>query len=644
MAQTPQGSHLHFAHGGDVPNEDVTPPSLALAAKVNELLAALAGELEVASHPQHLARQSLGVSGMGFTKVAYNDEAFRAWAELHRRDPGDLSTVHHLAIMHHARAFDLEAGPEPTRADEDWRAALGYWHKLWSSDAFWERLAEHLPADGRGKRQQWVAELRASWPQELLQVHFDIAFDPGTLKRQRVSYHVRLALDSPFEAEAKGRVREETYRRWVTERVEPEAWQGDMLDPELIAKAAGEIERYLERDPGCLAALSDLLCLQERQLRAWSVDLGAHTGEEGERDAIFRRICESAAKWCPYLQQLLDRVESLREKPEVKDRLCSWYEAMGMVHRNVKRFGDAAGYLADGVKAAEDDERRRELDGELGEALALEACEVAASEDPTQEARARAMCDRVRERPRLTMGAQRFLANAYMLLREFDQAERLCDAALSTEPDVLDPDELEAVEEQKAKIAELRQSIAGVRRRSKARELANRAAEEVNAIMANQSAPAYQREEVLTRAMQWLTEANALDPGSSYVQKNLSALQELLGHVRGALQHAQEYGGGRALDLQQQAVRAFNAGRHDEAIERLRQAINVSANDRKLKEELSQTLTGAAVAAVNKAGPAGPRDILEDAQEKLEEAQRLDPSNKQAMLNLLVLKGTLLNR
>ena len=79
-----------------------------LATEVDGLLTVLAGELEVANNPHQLARRALGVTPEGWTKVPYNKEAFRAWSDLLRRNPHDVDAMHHLAIMHHARAFDLD--------------------------------------------------------------------------------------------------------------------------------------------------------------------------------------------------------------------------------------------------------------------------------------------------------------------------------------------------------------------------------------------------------------------------------------------------------------------------------------------------------------------------------------------------------
>ena len=139
--------------------QSLGPAHTALAEKVMGKLAELHGELDSAMNPHRLALRHLGPSDrMGWLSAVYHDEPFRAWQKLLQSSPGDLETLHHLAIMHHARAIDLEASESPKQSDPDWEAALGYWTRLWQSDAFWDRIA--ALANVRDKRRV-VEELRA---------------------------------------------------------------------------------------------------------------------------------------------------------------------------------------------------------------------------------------------------------------------------------------------------------------------------------------------------------------------------------------------------------------------------------------------------------------------------------------------------
>ena len=229
----------------------------SLASQVYETLGALAGELDASLNPHRFAMGQLGVNAMGWTKTPYNMEAFRLWSALMSRPPVESSTLHHLAIMHHARAFDREATDDPTSADADWEAAMGYWHRLSQVDSFWDQIASIAC---RNTKRDAVDALRANLPHLILQVHFDIAFDPAT-STHRAKYHVRRAMHSPFAKEACEAVRHNTYAQFIRQ-IAANVWQVDMLDPEVLKQGTDRIQAYLEIDPGCIPALEDALRLQ----------------------------------------------------------------------------------------------------------------------------------------------------------------------------------------------------------------------------------------------------------------------------------------------------------------------------------------------------------------------------------------------
>jgi len=740
-----------------------------LASRVNQLLDVLSGELTLVNSPHVTARRSLGISGQyGWTKRPYGREAFRIWEEAHRQDPEDVETMHHLAIMHHARAFDLESGREPSKSDVDWEAAMGYWHRLWKGEAFWDRLAVQL---GKAGRQDKVVEgVRASWPVGLLQVHFEIAFDPATQRQQRIGYHVKLMLNSPFPQEAKEEVRQRVYGRWVSS-VDPQVWQNDVRTPEIIKDGTDAIEGYLERDPGCVYALADLLRLQHRLLWARHEQVNSLDEQDPQREELIRMICEEAPRWGPFLQQLLERVEGL--DLDVRQKLCFWYHAMGAVHRVAKRYREAGAFFERARQAAADEEGRRRQEDLVGEALALEARELAVSHDPEDETKAKRMADRVCERDRLSVRAHRFLANAYMLVREYDRAQELCQRGLELEPDLTDLSALDDVTREKADMRDLLESISTNRRKHEARELlesvpedlragreaeacekldrileldpeaspayflrcqchvalvhpqeaqsdletfrrlaaeegpeaveaarnlekecakltdevsqygeegfrlrrsavqafnddqyddaetalrraielaptsrgktslrnelanvlSTRAGHDVNHVMKSQRSARRTKEQVCAKAVKWLEEAAQLCPKDPQIRSNLQNLREVMQELKDALEREEEFGGAEALTLQQEAVRAYNEDRYDDAIDHLRRAISTSRRPDRLKKELSKALTTAAVSMVNEMKGEPRTSVLEEANALLTEALQLDSGNSRAREN-----------
>src|SRR5262245_32920541 len=102
----------------------------------------------------------------------YTTEALDLFRAAHEHDPEDAGLVHHLAIAHHARAWDRELQGDP-RAPEDWAEALRYWRILAASGAFWEGLRAQLAACAPGADPQWLAGARRDVLGHLLDIHVD---------------------------------------------------------------------------------------------------------------------------------------------------------------------------------------------------------------------------------------------------------------------------------------------------------------------------------------------------------------------------------------------------------------------------------------------------------------------------------------
>lgn len=60
----------------------------------------------------------------------YHQEAEKEWLKVHRENPHDWIACHHLAILYHSRAFDLELQGRSKEAETAWKDALRYWQLL----------------------------------------------------------------------------------------------------------------------------------------------------------------------------------------------------------------------------------------------------------------------------------------------------------------------------------------------------------------------------------------------------------------------------------------------------------------------------------------------------------------------------------
>lgn len=106
--------------------------------------------------------------------LPYNDEAIGEFEQALESAPDDVGLLHHLAIAHHARAWDLELRDDPSAADEaakEWETALGHWRSLVSSPDFWEGLRAKVLADAPDSAEDPVAEARDSLFENLLDIH-----------------------------------------------------------------------------------------------------------------------------------------------------------------------------------------------------------------------------------------------------------------------------------------------------------------------------------------------------------------------------------------------------------------------------------------------------------------------------------------
>lgn len=320
--------------------------------EVADLLKTLTAELELAQNPNRIGMQLLQADAMGCVKAPYHADAFKVWADALKRNADDLEARHHLAIMHHARAFDHER-TAPAEANRDWQQALEHWHALWTRDAFWQAVADRaFKADKPPAREAAARKLRDDLPARLLQVHFDIATDPATLRDRfpRARWHLTAALESAFPADTIAGVRKAAYERFVRD-VPDEVWSPQTSDPTKIQLGVDRIHAYLKLDPGCPPALIDMLGLQVRLLYSWYSELQAAGGDETRRQTILVRLRQAARDWRPYFDTLISHAVDMAADgaDDLRQKLCFWYRVMGDVYAALAELGEAISLLRQGL-------------------------------------------------------------------------------------------------------------------------------------------------------------------------------------------------------------------------------------------------------------------------------------------------------
>ncbi len=622
----------------------------AQAARVLALLETLEAELDTAANPHRVGLRQLGLSGeLGWVTRPYEAAAFETWSALQRRQPKDLETLHHLAIMHHARAMDREAGKTPAKANDDWDLAMRHWYTLWQSEAFWERIAAttitKIPSDE-------IRRVRDAFPAAYLEIHYEIAFDTET-PVHRAKFHMTLAHQTLFPTAARDTARARIYERF-TSVIPSTVWDSDQLNPDTIKVGTDRIEHYLERDPGCPPALKDALRLQVRLIRARSQDLQALDPESPKRTQLLNTLRQSADHWRPYFDQLV----AMRElDDDTRQSLAFWYRIMGDVRFALGQHEHALGLYEQGVACTHPDlEEYDRCRNEVGQTYAY----IARAKVVGSAANARDYCDRVRSRTDLNASAHFMLSNAYLLLEAFDAAEEVCRRGIDLDARRTDFDAVDAMAHDRPPFQEMLESIEKQRREAAVHALLDRAQKEFGG----------QRTEA---ALTLLDEAIGMAPDIAIIYayrcrchlalEQIEAATRDLGQykrlaqelddtlvrdlertISEAVQHArvvEEFGGPVAFDLEQQAVRAYNDDRHDAAIALLRRALAAANRQQKLREELSKVLALAAVAKLNQTKPSQASIVMFEAERMLAEAVDLDARNADAAQYLERVRGLL---
>ena len=628
------------------PTLSPTPPT-ALAATVLAKLEVLHGALEAAVNPHRLALRHLGmVDVFSGTKVPYNDDAFTIWNDLCRRNPDDWESLHHLAIMHHARAMDLESSANPGQSDSDWKRAVELWHRLWQADVFWERMAagtvKTISAD------VWRS-VRAQLPVLHLTIHYDIAFDLEHTKIHRAKFHLVLAHGTSYPAEAREAVQRDVYTRFVSV-IPPNVWQFEETNPDTIKLGMDRIEQFLKLDPACVPALEDAVRLQARSLRAWCTDLQALGDDSSKRTQLLQAVKEAAGCWRPYFDQM-STLSALDE--EVRQKLGLWYRLMGDIHCALGQHETSLGFYAQGIKSTQpEDEEHQRCTDELVEMQAVVARDLAHEEKPN----AKSYCDELRKRSDLTITAHYILANAYLLLDEFDTADAVCDRGLSIQPRLNDIDEIEKNARDRERLEEMRTKSKGARRAFQAKKLLDEGVELLHGDQPQQAIEAFNRASSIAPevgmvyflraqcnlrlrqvdpARQDLATFRRLVTDSAEADQAAAKLENDINQV--AAQFARF--GVEGHKLRQEAIAAANSENFNHAAFLLRQVLAQCppAGQADVRKELALVLTNGAINQVNKAmgstslsflsRTVSIKSVCSAAMASLREAAQLDPRN-----------------
>lgn len=587
------------------------------------LLDELAAELKIRDRPEQRAWTRLAPTKNGWPTRLYDDQAFQLWDKAARGLPKDLRAVHHLAIMHHARAIDVEQSEHPSQSDVDWKSALQLWHQLYEADGFWADVAKLVDVPP-----ELVPQVRQEMAEQLLRLHFDIALDEQS-PHHRARFHVQLALNSSFPREVIERVRIKAYERAI-DGVDAAAWAPRTREAQVLLPAIETVVHFLELDERCPAALMDLFRLL-KQLQAGLVIRTNGTLGADEQDRAFGEIRALAKKYDGYIKKIESLLFDASDRDElVLSDLASWHSLTGQACGAQRLYDEEASWYDRALRAAQagNDPTVDEYRGRWMFATALSARKHAI-DDKSKARRLIGAIDKSRDLPD---GGTRPVpsvvlsvrAQVWMLLGELDMAEHDARAALaalrSSDGDVSDffsddPGKLEAsYQNLLAEIGE-RQIVRKVKPHMDKATQAIKDRRLVEATHELDKALAIDRDFAPALVDRAQCRLELLDlPGartdldraerllkSAGDERGLAVVGELKQALNTVRKQVEQYGGSEATRLRREGVKAFNEGNSEAGILLLRKARAAARpqSTRALDDDLGGCLNSAAVELVN---------------------------------------------
>lgn len=239
---------------------------MTMAGSCRDQLGAIAAQMRTAiaetMTPDHLAYAALDQDG---ELHPWTEEAEQHWTGASDPDPW---RAHHLAVLHHARAYDLEQTGSP-EAFRYWIAALRYWSQVHADDTFWVRmerqLGEHLGAE---LAPDLVPGVRARLPRELLEPHRNLVATYQLSDPERAKGHLGVLKAAPFDPDLIDGV-----RLLLVEEVLATVTDG--VDTGDFDTVRAELRRWLHLDEGNAHLVRSLLYTYRKlNERVWNAGDG----------------------------------------------------------------------------------------------------------------------------------------------------------------------------------------------------------------------------------------------------------------------------------------------------------------------------------------------------------------------------------
>lgn len=181
--------------------------------------------------------------------LPYTDGAISEFYAAYSCNRDDIDVIHHLAIAHHARAWDRELGGELEKAAQDWEKALEFWYTLGRSGIFRTRMEKKLIACDENADPAFIDGLSRNLIDNLVDIHVDfICFYYQGNHPENVETHLRIVQRAQIAPAKKKKLVDKVYNALTESLIQATA--GGSYSP-----ALDRIDYFLTLFPDYLPAL-----------------------------------------------------------------------------------------------------------------------------------------------------------------------------------------------------------------------------------------------------------------------------------------------------------------------------------------------------------------------------------------------------
>ncbi|MBD3340225.1 MAG: hypothetical protein GF353_14020 [Candidatus Lokiarchaeota archaeon] len=282
--------------------------------------------------------------------MVYSKNAEDEWLKIHKKNPEDWLSCHHLAILYHAHAFHLELSGNTKQAVQFWKNAHTYWNKLFKLNEPIDRfhnIVKKMDRYNENEHSEKFNKLKQRIIDDLLSVHSKLYEYYSNQKKielkQKADYHYELLEKSPFKEshEILEKIYENQYGNKVKKLIlnieKKQSYEDQISFKQDFDVLINEISELNEKKISLTTVLRDLIILASWSIRIrlyqWILDLAKLRKKQSSDEKRFNDLNQQ-------LQISARKIDKLKRKIQGGKHLLS-----GKHDELVREHNDNVGYL-----------------------------------------------------------------------------------------------------------------------------------------------------------------------------------------------------------------------------------------------------------------------------------------------------------